>query len=136
MTLEITDKNDYILVEPSEGMDYWEILEAIPALFLMPEFNDKDDIWVFRGGQMKILYSDLYAIKDVAERLHSKESQGRKTAIVAETGLQQGLASMYSDIGKDLPREIKVFSDLKLAEDWIKQNGVQDPAPSFNEASF
>ena len=79
MTLEITDKNDYILVEPSMGMDYWKILEALPALFfLMLEFNDKDDIWVFRGGQMKILYSDLYTIKDVAERLHSKESQGRK----------------------------------------------------------
>jgi hypothetical protein len=30
-------------------MDYWEILETLPALFLMPEFNGKDDIWVFRG---------------------------------------------------------------------------------------
>ena len=118
------------------GMDYWEILEALPALFLMPEFKDTDDIWLFRGGQMKILYSDLYTIKDVAERLHPKESQGRKTAIVTETDLQQGLASMYSDIAKDLPREIKVFSDLKLAEDWIKQNGVQDPAPSFSVASL
>ena len=136
MTLKITNKEDYILVEPSMGMDYWEILEALPALFLMPEFNDRDDIWVFRGGQMKILYSDLYTIKDVAERLHPKESQGRKTAIVAETGLQQGLASLYSEIGKDLPREIKVFSELKLAEDWIKQNGVQDPAPSFSVASL
>ena len=118
------------------GMDYWEILEALPTLFLMPEFNDKDDIWVFRGGQMKTHYSDLYTIKGVAERLHLKESKVRKTAIVAGTGLQQGLASLYSEIGKDLPREIKVFSDLKLAEDWIKQNGVQDPAPSFNEASL
>ena len=119
------------------GMDYWKILEALPALFfLMLEFNDKDDIWVFSRGQMKILYSDLYTIKDVAGRLHPKESQGRKTAIVTEIDLQQGLASMYSDIAKDLPREIKVFSDLKLAEDWIKLNGVQDPAPSLNEASL
>jgi hypothetical protein len=86
---------------------------------------------------MKTHYSDLYTIKGVDERLHLKESKVRKTAIVAGTGLQQGLASMYSaDIGKDLPREIKVFSDLKLAEDWIKQNGVQDPAPSFNKASL
>jgi len=60
----------------------------------------------------------------------------RRTAIVAGTGLQQGLASLYSEIGKDLPRETKVFSGLMLAEDWIKQNGVQDPAPSFNEASL
>ena len=136
MTLKITDKEDYLLVEPSEGMDYWEILEAIPAVFLMPQFKDKDDIWVFRKGQMKTHYSDLHVLKGVAEKPHPEESIGRKTAIVTETDLQQGLASMYSDIAKDLPREIKVFSDLKLAEDWIKQNGVQDPAPSFSVASL
>jgi hypothetical protein len=135
MTLKITDKDDYILVEPSDGMDYWEILEAIPALFLMPQFKDKDDIWVFRKGQMRIHYSDLNTLKGVAEKLHPEESNGRKTAIVTETGSQQALASIYADIGKDLPREIKIFSDLKLAEDWIQQNSVQDPEPSFNVAS-
>jgi hypothetical protein len=135
MTLKITDKEDYLLVEPSEGMDYWEILEAIPAVFLMPQFKDKDDIWVFRKGQMKIHYSDLNTLKGVAEKLHPEESNGRKTAIVTETGSQQALASLYSDIGKDLPREIKIFSDLKLAEDWIKQNSVQDLDPSFSVAS-
>lgn len=135
MTLEITDKEDYLLVEPSEGMDYWEILEAIPAVFLMPQFKDRDDIWVFRKGQMKIHYSDLNTLKGVAEKLHPEESNGRKTAIVTETGSQQALASIYSDIGKDLPREIKIFSDLKLAEDWIKQNSVQDLDPSLSVAS-
>jgi len=135
MTLKITDKEDYLLVEPSEGMDYWEILEAIPAVFLMPQFKHKDDIWVFRKGQMKIHYSDLKTLKGVAERLHPEESNGRKTAIVTETGSQQALASLYSDIGKNLPREIKIFSDLKLAEDWIKQNSVQDLDPSLSVAS-
>ena len=135
MTLKITDKEDYLLVEPSEGMDYWEILEAIPAVFLMPQFKHKDDIWVFRKGQMKVYYSDLNTLKGVAEKLHPEESNGRKTAIVTETGSQQALASLYSDIGKNLPREIKIFSDLKLAEDWIKQNSVQDLDPSLSVAS-
>jgi hypothetical protein len=94
------------------------------------------DIWVFSKGQMKIHYSDLHTLKGVAEKLHPEESNGRKTALVVGTGLQQGLASMYSDIGKDLPREIRVFSDLKLAEDWIKQNSVQDPEPSFSVANL
>ena len=135
MTLKITDKEDYILVEPSEGMDYWEILEAIPAVFLMPQFKDKDDIWVFRKGQMKVYYSDLNTLKGVAEKLHPEESNGRKTAIVTETGSQQALASIYSDIGKDLPREIQVFSDLRQAKAWIKQNSVQDPEPSLSVAN-
>ena len=121
MALKITKENDYILVEPSIGMVYWDILKAIPNVLLMPEFKDKNDIWLFREGQMKILYTDLHSIRDVAEKLHPNESKGKKTAIVVGTGFQKGLASMYADIGKDLPREIKVFSDLKSAEEWIKK---------------
>jgi hypothetical protein len=121
MSLKLTNKNDYILVESSTGMDYWEIIEGIPKLFSMPEFKDKNDIWVFRGSQMKMLYTDLYNIKDSVEKICPKDSKGTKTAIVAETGVQQSFATLYSDIGKDLPREIRVFSDLKSAEDWIKK---------------
>ena len=44
-----------------------------------------------------------------------------KNAIVTKTGVQHSLATLYSDIGKDLPREIRVFSDIKSAKDWIKK---------------
>ena len=121
MPLKITAKQDYILVEPSAGMDYWEILEGISKLFSMPEFKDKNDIWVFREGQVKMLYTDLYEVKDSVKEIYPADSNGSKTAIVAETGIQHSLAKLYSDIGKNLPREIKVFSDLKSAKDWIKQ---------------
>ena len=64
MPLNITNNDDNILVEFSTGMDYWEILEGIFKLSFMPEFQDKNDIWVFRDGQMKMMYTDLYNIKD------------------------------------------------------------------------
>ena len=103
-------------------MDYWEILEGLSKLLLMPEFKDKNDIWILSRGEIKILYSDLYKLKDTAAELYPKDSRATKTAIVAEPGIQQSLAILYSDISKDLPREIRVFSDLKSAEDWIKIN--------------
>jgi hypothetical protein len=87
----------------------------------MPEFKDKNDVWVFKDGQMKMLFSDLYNIKDSVEKLYPKDSKAKKTAIVTETGVQNSLATLYSDIGKDLPREIRVFSDLESAINWIKQ---------------
>ena len=121
MSLKITAKQDYILVEPSAGVDYWEILEGISKLFSMPEFKDKNDIWVFREGQVKMLYTDLEKIKDLGEKLYPKDSKGTKAAIVAETGIQQSLMTLFADIGKNLPREIKVFLDLKSAEDWVKK---------------
>ena len=115
----ITANDDYILAEYSTGMDYWEIMDGISKLFSMPEFKDKNDIWVFRDGQIRMLYTDLYQIKNSVEQLHPKGSKGKKTAIVTETGVQHSLATLYSDIGKDLPREIRVFSDLKSARAWI-----------------
>ena len=119
MPLDITSKDEYILAEYSTGMDYWEIMDGISKLCSMPEFKDKNDIWVFRDGQMKMLYSDLQQIKNSVEQIHPIGSTGKKTAIVTETGVQHSLATLYSDIGADLPREIRVFSDLKSAKDWV-----------------
>ena len=84
------------------------------------EFQDKNDIWLFRDGQLAIMYSDLYSIKELVEKVYPAESKGKKTAIVTQTGVQHSLATLYSDLAKDLPREVKVFSDLKSAKDWIK----------------
>jgi len=119
MPVKITNQYDYILVEFPAGMDYWEIMEGIPKLVSMPEFKEKNDIWVFRDGKMQILYTDLYNIKDSAEKFCPDCSKDKRTAIVTETGIQHSVATLYSDIGKDLPREIKVFSDLESATDWI-----------------
>ncbi len=122
MELNLTTYDDYILVEPVNGLDFWEIMEGISKLFSMPEFKDKNDIWVLRDGQVKMLFADLYKIKEHAEKIYPKNSKGSKTAIVAGSGIQHSLAELYSDIGKDLPREIRVFSDLKSAEDWIVES--------------
>ena len=56
MSLNITNTDDYILAEFSEGMDYWEIMEGISKIFSMPEFKVKNDIWAFKDGQLKILF--------------------------------------------------------------------------------
>lgn len=120
MPLNITSNDDYILMESLTGMDYGEIIEGISKLFEMPEYLDKNDIWLFRDGQLKIMYNDLYSIKDLVEKLYPDDSRGKKTAIVAQTGVQHSLATLYSDLAKGLPREIKVFPDLKSAEDWIR----------------
>jgi hypothetical protein len=121
MPLNININDEFILVESTAGMDYWEIMEGISKLFSMPEFKDKNDVWVFKEGQMKMLFSDLYNIKDSVAKLYPKGYKDKKTAIVTETGIQHSLATLYSEIGKDLPRKIRVFSDLNSAIDWIKQ---------------
>jgi hypothetical protein len=87
----------------------------------MPEFKDKNDVWVFKDGPLKMYFTDLYSIIDSVAKLYPEGSKAKKTAIITETGVQHSLATLYSDIGKDLPRKIRVFSDLKSAIDWIEQ---------------
>ncbi|MBW2441544.1 MAG: hypothetical protein JRH12_13790 [Deltaproteobacteria bacterium] len=119
MSLKFIDCNDYILIESPTGMDFWEIMEGITKLISMPGFKNKNDIWVFTSGQIRMAYADLYTIKNLVEEICSKNSKGTKTAIVVKNGLQQTLGIYYSDIGKDLPRKIRVFSELESAKNWI-----------------
>jgi len=119
MSLKLTKKNNYILVEPPKGMDYWEIVEAISELFSMPEFKNRNDIWAFRSGQLKMSYADLYEMKNLTLKICPKNLKGTKTAIVVENGIQKSLATLYLDICKDIPRMIRVFSDFNSARDWI-----------------
>ena len=117
--LEIFTKKDYILVKPPEGVNVKYILQVVEKVFSMPEFQEKDDIWIFRKGKLNIEFRDLNKIKEFAEKYYPKTSKGKKTAIVAEADLQRSLAVLYVDIGKDLPREIRILSDIKSAEKWI-----------------
>ena len=117
--LKITTRKDYILVEPSKGIDYVEVFFGISELLSMSEFHDRNDIWVFRQGKMDITYSDLYKIKEYVNNNFPKCTKEKKTAIVAETGMQRSLAELYAKIQEELPHEIRIFSDFWSAEQWI-----------------
>jgi hypothetical protein len=117
--MKLTNNNDYILVELSTGMDYWEVLETISELFSMPESKNKNDIWAIRSGQIQMSFTDLYEIKDLGIKICPNYFKSNKTAIIVENGVQQSLAAWYADICKELPREIRVFSDFNSAKDWI-----------------
>ena len=119
MSLKFTNYDAYILIESQTGMDYWEIIEGIPKLISTPEFKNKNDIWEFKSDQIKMSYTDLQKIKNLVEKICPKNSKGTKTAIVVRSDLQKTYGILYSDICNDLQREIRVFSDLKSAENWI-----------------
>ena len=119
--LKITTREDYILVEPSKGIYLFEVLFGLSNLLSMPEFHDRNDVWVFREGKMDITYSDLYKIKEYVKNNFPKCSKEKKTAIVVETGLQRSIAELYAKIQEELPHEIRVFSDFRYAEQWITE---------------
>ena len=119
MPPKITVKKDYILVEPSE-VDYWEIWEGIGAELKLAEFPEKNDIWLFNDGPVKLTYVDLYKLRDFIQENYPENAKRTKTALVVQSGIQKAIAESFGQIAEDLPFEIRVFTNFQLAEDWVK----------------
>jgi hypothetical protein len=120
MAPEITIKKDYVLIEPKEGTDYLEIQRGIGRLFYVDEIPERNRIWVFREGPEKFSYDDLHKLRDIIKENYPHDHKINKTAIVVESNFQSSMAESFRQVANDLPFEIRVFSDLQTAEDWVK----------------
>jgi hypothetical protein len=119
MAPEITINKDYILVELKKGIDYREIRRGVARLFYTSGMPEKNGIWVLREGPEKFSYDDLHKLRDIIKENYPKDVKINKTAIVVESGFQSSMAKSFRQIAEDLPFEIRVFTDLQAAEDWI-----------------
>ena len=119
--VEIISEQDYILIVPPEGLDFWEIVSAVGRLFPMREFQLKNAIWLFREGPVDFLYDDLFKLNAFIKNHFPANAKGEKTAIVAGTYLQRKLALAFEKISRDLPCRLRVFRDIKAAEAWIRE---------------
>ena len=118
MAPELTVKKDYILVEPQEN-DYWEIWETVGRLLRISEYPNKNAIWVFQDRPINLEYADLYKLKEFIKENYPEGATRSKTAMVVASELHASFAKLFAQIAKDLPYEIKVFPNLRSAEDWI-----------------
>ncbi len=119
--IEIILQKDYILVKPPEGVNFWDIFMTLGKFISKPEFQDKNDIWLLRDGSVNLNFSDLQKINDFLRENIPKFAIGKKSAIVVSTGFQRGLVETFVTVWKEYPRKIRVFSDLKEAEEWVKE---------------
>ena len=120
MSPQITIKEEYVLIEPKEGTDFWEIQRGVARLFYADRIPDKNRIWVFREGPEKLSDDDLHKLKDIIKENYPSDAKISKTAIVVTSELQSKLAESFAQIAEDLPQNFKVFSNLADAEDWVK----------------
>lgn len=120
MSPEITIKEDYILIEPKKGTDYSEIQRGIARLFYVNEIPEKNRIWVFREGPENFSYDDLHKLRDIIRENYPNDHKINKTAIVIGSEFQSSMAESFRQVAKDLPFEIRIFSDIQAAEDWAK----------------
>lgn len=121
MAPKITVREDYILVEP-QSPEFWEIWECLARLLKMPEYPQKNVIWIFNDGPMKLVYDDLYRITDfLKENFPENVNSDKKAAFVVPSGLGKAMAAEYTKLVKSIPVEFKAFYDFDTAEKWITQ---------------
>jgi hypothetical protein len=119
MEPKVSVKKNYILVEPQER-EFWAVLQSFGRLFQLPEYQNKNTVWLFHEGPLQITFDELYKIKDfLIEYAPDNTKQFKKVAIVVETDFQAAMATEYAKIMEDLPRDMRVFSSLQEAEAWI-----------------
>ena len=121
MSPAITVKKDYVLIEPHEGINYREIQRGVARLFYFDGIPDKNRIWVFRDGPEEFSEDDLQKLRDIIKDNYPEDHHIDKTALVVESEFQSNMAESFSRLAKDLPFEIRVFSDLQAAENWVKE---------------
>jgi hypothetical protein len=121
MSPKITIKENYILVEPEEGIDYREIQRGVARLFYADKIPDKNRIWVFREGPEDFSEDDLLRLKYIIKEHYPNDANVTKTAIVVASELQRQMAVSFAQISRDFPQTFKVFSNFADAENWIKE---------------
>ena len=121
MAPRISIKEDYILIEPKEGTDLREIQRGVARLFYVEGIPEQNRIWVFQEGPENVSRDDLHKLKGIIKDNYPEDAKINKTALVVESDLQTSLAESFAKIADDLPQTFKVFSNLKDAEDWVRE---------------
>ena len=120
MSLKITFKKDYIILEPEAGTDFRQIRAGLARLYYVPGLPDKNRLWLFRDGPVNIDDQDLQGLKDFIKENYPPEAKLNKTAIVIESEFQANMAAAFKKLVSDLPFEINVFTDLQTAQGWLE----------------
>ncbi len=121
MSPKITIKENYVLVEPKEGIDLREIQQGVARLFYVEGIPEQNRIWVFREGPQNLSFDDLPKLRDIIKENYPEDARINKTAIVVESESQSSMAEAFAKIAEDLPQQFKVFSNLADAEAWVKK---------------
>jgi hypothetical protein len=121
MSPKITIKENYVLVEPKDGIDLREIQQGVARLFYVEGIPEQNRIWVFREGPQNLSLDDLPKLRDVIKENYPEGARINKTAIVVESESQSSMAEAFTKIAEDLPQQFKVFSNLADAEAWVKK---------------
>lgn len=87
-----------------------------------PYFNELADL---RGLTIPdITSSGLMELAGRVESFHKEHNiTEMKTAVIIRDTFDNGMAKLYESLVREAPENIKIFSDVNIAEEWLLKNG-------------
>ena len=119
--LKIDSSDHYIRVIFSDLVDEHELVYAIKAVAALPEYPEKNDLWVFEECTFNFSHSKISSLIQVIGSVYPPSPSRTKTAILTNSELHYAFCKLFCDEAESLPYTIRVFTQHSEAEAWLNE---------------
>lgn len=117
----ISSPGEFILVQFSEEILYPQVVSAVEETMAREDYSRLNDIWVLDGKLVDIRLDQFDLIVQAVQKVYPSNAKRSKTALVASSGFIEAIAREFLKAADSLPQELRLFSNLDEAKDWVLQ---------------
>ena len=99
------------------------VIAAIKDAFSQSDFFVKNNIFIFSSEFMEVKAEELEMITQFILKNFQTNLVTIKSAVVVPPGFNMAIVELWATAANRLPFDVKIFSDLKSAEDWTADPG-------------
>ena len=116
------DRNVFV-VEILGVASFDDVIAAIKDAFSQPNYFEKNNIFVFPSEFIEVKANELEMVTQFILKNIQTNLVTIKSAVVVPPGFNMAIVELWATAADRLPYDLKIFSDLKFAEDWTADPG-------------
>lgn len=115
----IHEEDNHYVIEIIGRANLEVVTDAIRDSFSRPDYFLKNDIYIFSSEFFDVQIKDLELLTQFILENLQVTSHRKKSALVVPAGFNMAVAEVWAGESDHLPYELKLFSELKAAQDWV-----------------
>jgi hypothetical protein len=119
--LNIDSDYQYIRIIFSDTVNEDELVYAIKAVAALPEYPEKNDMWVFDGCMFNFSHSKMSSLIQIIGSVYPPSPSRTKTALLTNSELHYAFCKIFCEEAESLPYSIRVFTQRSEAEAWLNE---------------
>jgi hypothetical protein len=118
---KIDSSYHYIRVIFSDLVDEHELVYAVKAVAALPEYPEKNDIWVFDGCTFNFSHSKISSLIQIIDSVYPPSPSRTKTALLTDSELHYAFFKIVCEEAESLPYSMRAFTQLSEADAWLNE---------------